>query len=670
MDIDLPEPTNDRTVTPNEEPRFEQMHVDGPEPEDHEDEQMEDAKPVMGGPMDELANLMKTLEITSQYDDEPMNPDGQLPALSWICGKPPFAPLYFQVSRTSATMPMPRVYPANSHSPLAMSNISATLEVKHAAPKFAAPSFSFLEPRPSTMPAARTIPGLKGFGAFPAPRPAPFPFSAPRPSAPPAPVPAPTVPAVSGFQFVIPDIPAPASAPAPKRVPAPAPAPPTVPAASGFQFVIPNIPAPASAPAPKPAPAPIPAPAPVLAPSVPAMSGFQFVIPNIPAPASVPAPKPAPIPVPAPTVPAMSGFQFVIPSIPAPASVPAPKPAPKPAPVPVPAPTVPAMSGFQFVIPSIPAPASAPKPAVNAERQTDTAMKLDFSAPSLPSLRPAEETRVKSTSAKGPATSVFDFSAPAPAASRQPVAPVTASLAPKSSPFNFPAQLSISSAEKPPAAPITSNVFNFSVPSLPPPAAAPRTTLAAPTFPASSPFNFSAPSFPSLPVAPQATSTSANAPTGDNFQFAGNVGPNIFEMDNDELERQLIAEFEALDQETAGQQNAEYSAHVQQLDSSLFGNSAPCPPQPAAETCLSPAVSEFTELGDDALNELNELYASANVAMSANIPPLPTGLDMGIGHIPGPGPVYVDDPIDIEKAMTRKRDPNPRLAKRRAKRLF
>ncbi|KAI1426788.1 hypothetical protein F5Y12DRAFT_793961 [Xylaria sp. FL1777] len=241
------------------------------------DEAMED---VMDEAMEELNSLLKGLEIKSEPDDELMDVDSRRPALSWIVGEAPFAPLYFRAPHTSVSSPAPYVHAddllsfAEFSAALAVATIdipqiSASLPVTESAPPTISVTPAVPEPVPQTMfrapiePAAPVLP----LPAAPIPQ-----LSAPLLPAPPATLTTPIVPAASAVTFSRPAIPGLFTEPS---APAPAPAPavpmvPTISPTTPFTFSAPSLPP----------PPPTQPPVVFTGPATPMSSAFTFSLPS------------------------------------------------------------------------------------------------------------------------------------------------------------------------------------------------------------------------------------------------------------------------------------------------------------------------------------------------------------------------------------------------------
>ncbi|KAK5631655.1 hypothetical protein RRF57_007369 [Xylaria bambusicola] len=177
-----------------------------------------------------------------------------------------------------------------------------------------------------------------------------------------------------------------------------------------------------------------------------------------------------------------------------------------PLPVPGEPPVLPQSSVFNFAAPPIP-PAEKPPfiPQISV---------FNFTAPPLP---PVEKSLV------APQSSVFKFSLPS-------------SFSPpvQQSPFKFEAQTAS-----------TSSVFNFSASGLPSSQQCPA-KFTPPIAPPSAIFDFNTLSFTVPTSATPTTSALQTAPTANVFTFTGVAAPASPQIDEQELEKQLLAEFEAL----------------------------------------------------------------------------------------------------------------------------
>ncbi|RWA10189.1 hypothetical protein EKO27_g4929 [Xylaria grammica] len=593
------------------------------------DVEMKDAN----DPMEQLNGLLDNLTIGSEHDD--MEIDHSASPLAWITGKPAFSPLYVRVQPTPVPVIAPRFLPAV---PVPIAGFSRSVTVA---------------PRPPTVP------------AFPVPRLPVLPIAPmvpatpmPRPIAPIAPVTpmlrpvAPIVPAISVPRPIVPMVPAAPMplpiAPMAPAAPMPLPIAPMVPAASVSLPIAPMAPA---------APMPLP-----IAPMVPAASVPLPITPVAPAAPMIPSPA------------VINGPVYTVTRAPTPVVAP---------------PTVPMIMGSKRA----PSPF---KPASGPAVITVPDITPNFSGPALP----------LPSAVPAPTASVFEFSAPQafPTPPTLPTAPTAPSFAVD---LSAPAPLKAAPGRRI-AKP---RISRRALAKLSVPRSAPAVPEKAPSLeydeaklleeflelPDVSPPKFDEATIKELDEALFGPDPNAeNIPAYDDLPSPGPIDFTEQEISNvirrsipDEIFTQGAFDVDAappvldLRRPVTSVQPADTSAE-DQVD---YSSDGPTGDLPVIED--HPSIpSSFIPGGDFTTENLPAqpaplLTAEEEEEMSFNLlcgdedpmAQLSQGrqrsqeeIEMGIGHIPGPPPVYADDPADVAKAMTAAADPNPRVIKRRTRR--
>ncbi|KAF2967488.1 hypothetical protein GQX73_g6115 [Xylaria multiplex] len=313
---------------------------------------------------------------------------------------------------------------------------------------------------------------------------------------------------------------------------------------------------------------------------------------------------------------------------------------------------------------------------------------LDFSAPVAPTVPKVPDA---------PKASLFNFSS-APAA---PIAPKAPSI-PKASEFNF------SSA---PAAPKVSSATKALVSE-----SSESTEPNVPTVPTAPVFQFFASAVPNVPTASSFNFSGVSVPTRSFPAPAAPAAP-ARSMSPEYDEEQLLREFEECDKDDSPPKGESRDDHIKALDALLFGDGAAqseaesSEEESSSESDEDESDDEFSDVPEDEMEEhtreaeaamRNRSNAPGNglpviedhptvsnnftpgASFSSNLPRPGSTLteeqtrdldhellcgntdpmeqlstsSMGIGHVPGPEPIYSDHPDDVERVKNK--DPNPR----------
>ena len=659
-----------------------------------------------------LTSFIERCAIRAEDGDVEMAVDGREPALSWIIGKPFMQFAYSlvslaQLANSVATVASPSGTP-QSTAPVVpvptdvtmVSGPPASAPQPVSAPMHTVPTVSFAVP-----PTALVAPSVPAVSAptVDIPMVSAPPISAPQPAPAPTPIVAPVIspvaPPTAPVAPPVTVVTAPSVSASPSSTPIEAPsAVRTSPASSAITTVT-------SSP-----------------PSLPSLrpfrkrSGEDFAPPSQPWVAP-PVQKPVkpllnfadPPSRPSPPAPSCSTFNFAAPVVPASqlsvSVFPAPSlPPPRQSTFNFAAPVVPQNSNFNFSIPNLPTPQQ--------------------SASVLPALSlPLPQQPTFNFGVSAPQSSAFNFSAPsvpasatgasaAPASQAPPIFSFTGVTAPEPAPAQtnneaFESQLlteflaigtpnqgeqSVSSS---------SEVGQNTTPQQPAPSSA------APVVTQSSGFNFNAPLVPSTAAEASVVPATQTAPLAHSSSPTDVAPPDSAPTrdEADQVTRHMLAVIEAFNRSNPGLQpeneNMEQEDGGVDLEflnrpildvngqpivldhnllndreaNSIFGepSSEVRPASPPAEPAENTAAmeAEQSQSTPSAAEDQEVLDAPEPASRPQNWSNAAPGQNLvlddrmlGIGHRPGPEPIYADDPKDVARAKRKARDPNPRAAKR------